>query len=165
MMRPLLSAMARAFDVLIDTTAPEITYAGNTGSYTVDQMIDITCSATDTLSGLASSNCAPIQGNAYGFALGTNTFSATASDNAGNTTAVTTSFVVSVTYESLSALTTRFVTKAGVANSLAAKLRAAASGAPGSIEAYENELSAQSGKALSAAAVALLSRLADALGN
>ncbi len=42
--------------VQIDTQAPVVTYSGNAGAYTVDQTVNITCSAADPTpgSGLAS---------------------------------------------------------------------------------------------------------------
>ncbi|MBW7935569.1 MAG: thrombospondin type 3 repeat-containing protein, partial [Gemmatimonadaceae bacterium] len=45
-----------------DATKPVIGYAGNTGSYTVDQTVAITCSASDAMSGLASNTCANVNG-------------------------------------------------------------------------------------------------------
>ena len=72
--------------VNIDLTPPSISYTGNAGSYTIDQTVNITCSATDALSGIASSTCANISGSAASFALGTNNFSATATRHAANRT-------------------------------------------------------------------------------
>src|SRR5207302_16325 len=43
----------RPLVINIDKTPPTVTYAGNAGSYTVDQTVNITCSATDNLSGVA----------------------------------------------------------------------------------------------------------------
>jgi hypothetical protein len=39
---------------------------------------------TDAMSGVAATTCASISGPAYGFAIGTNTFSSSADDVAGN---------------------------------------------------------------------------------
>ena len=44
----------------IDKTPPVVTYTGNLGTYTVDQTVDITCTATDNLSGVESTTCADI---------------------------------------------------------------------------------------------------------
>ena len=80
----------------IDHTAPVISYPGNQGTYTFDQTVDIGCTATDNLSGVATtSNCDPITGPAFSFGYGI-TFSqtATATDNAGNTGTGSTSFTV-----------------------------------------------------------------------
>lgn len=99
-----------------DHTLPTVTYTGNAGSYTVDQTVAITCSAADATSpgsGLASSTCQNIGGAAYTFAIGNNSFSATAIDNAGNTGAGSTSFTVKVTYGGVCALTRLWVTQPG----------------------------------------------------
>ncbi|HVX40189.1 MAG TPA: PKD domain-containing protein [Gemmatimonadaceae bacterium] len=142
-----------------DGTPPVVAYAGNTGAYTVDQSVAITCSATDALSGIATNSCATVSGNAYDFALGVNGYSASATDVAGNGASATASFTVSVTQGSLCALVDRFVSNAGVANSMCVKLQ------HGSWGAFQNELSAQSGKKITTANAALLSRLADALAK
>ena len=80
----------------IDKTPPVVTYGGNLGTYTPDQTVNITCSATDDLSGVDSTTCADITGPAASFAPGLNTFSATATDKAGNTGTGSTSFTVQV---------------------------------------------------------------------
>lgn len=146
-----------------DATAPTIAYAGNVGTYTVDQTVAITCTASDAMSGIASSTCANITGDAYRFALGTNSYSATAKDNAGNAAQASTSFDVQVTAASLSNLTQRWVTNAGVANSLCSKLAAAAAGNAGALQAYIQEVQAQSGKKIPADEAAILLQLAGAL--
>ena len=157
-----------------DATTPAVSYAGNAGAYTVDQEVSITCSATDGLSGVASSTCQSVAGPAYGFALGTNAFSAAATDRAGNTGSGSTSFTVSVTADSLCALTRRFVGGPGangISNALCAKLtgseaaagRGNTTAAGNGIEAYVHEAAAQSGKSLTAEEAAILTRLARAL--
>ena len=102
--------------VRIDTTQPTVTYAGNAGTYTVDQTVAITCTAFDPSnangtpgSGLASSTCANVNAPAYSFPLGTNTLSASATDVAGNVGSGSTTFTVQVTYSSLCSLTRRFI--------------------------------------------------------
>ncbi len=100
---------AQFVHVMIDLTGPTVTYVGNQGTYTVDQMVNITCTASDDLSGVASTTCADITGPAYSFGLGSHTFSATATDNVGNVGTGSTSFVVGVTPDSLCALTGQFV--------------------------------------------------------
>lgn len=157
--------------VRIDKTAPTITYNGNVGTYTVDQMVSITPDVEDALSGVASSNATSIVGPAYSFTLGANEFSATAIDMAGNFGSGSASFNVIVTYDSLGNLVRRFVTKHGIANSLVAKLNAAeAAQARGNIKtvegvlgAFMNELSAQSGKNITDENAAILIGLAEAL--
>lgn len=84
-----------SFALQYDATAPTVTYTGNAGSYTADQTVSITCTAADNLSGVASSTCANISGPASSFAVGTNTYSAKATDTAGNVGNTTsTSFTV-----------------------------------------------------------------------
>src|SRR5205823_1693013 len=41
---------ATASGISIDKTAPQVSYSGNAGTYTVDQTVSITCIATDALS-------------------------------------------------------------------------------------------------------------------
>ena len=91
--------------VKIDLTDPTVNYSGNLGTYSVDQTINITCAATDTLSGVSSTTCENIAGPAYSFPLGLNTFNASASDMAGNVGTATTSFTVTDSTASLCALT------------------------------------------------------------
>ncbi|HWI50889.1 MAG TPA: hypothetical protein VNT01_01945, partial [Symbiobacteriaceae bacterium] len=83
------TASATVNGINIDMTAPVVAYSGNAGSYAVDQMIAITCAASDALSGLESSDCADISGPAYDFALGSHSYTASATDLAGNTTQAT----------------------------------------------------------------------------
>jgi hypothetical protein len=65
-----------------------------------------------------------------------------------------------VTPDSLIALTQLWVSKAGVAHALAAKLEA---GGEGSLGAYRNQLAAQSGKSITAAHAELLATLSKSL--
>ncbi len=167
------TASATVSSINIDLTAPSVAYSGNAGSYAVDQTVSITCSATDALSGVASSTCTNVSGAAYDFAIGANAYSASATDNAGNTGAGSVSFTVSVSHASLCNLTTQFVTNKGIANSLCAKLenaaKQAAAGKAGPsrnmLQAYMAEVGAQSGKALTAAQAEILTRLAQVLAN
>lgn len=160
-----------AVTVKRDVTGPSVSYSGNAGSYTVDQTVNITCTAADALSGVASDSCADVTGSAYDFAIGINSFSASAEDKAGNTGSGSTSFTVRVDAGSLCVLTRSFVTSNGIANSLCAKLRAAAAAtergstnaARGQLDAFVNEVEAQSGKALSPIQAAVLVRLANLL--
>jgi hypothetical protein len=112
--------------VKIDRTAPLVAYTGNAGTYTVDATVSIACAASDALSGLAASTCAPVTGPAYRFAVGTNTFSASAADVAGNQATVSTSFVVRATVAGVCTLTTRFVQGSAAYAALRPAQRAAA---------------------------------------
>ncbi len=132
-------------------------YPGNAGTYTVDQTVSITCTATDTLSGVASSTCANVSGPAYSFATGSNSYSAQATDRAGNVGTGSTTFTVSVTNASVCALVTGWDSQAGVAHSMCVKL------AHGDYLPFLNALSAQSGQPISAAHAAILQSLVSAL--
>lgn len=146
-----------------DVTPPTVNYVGNAGTYGLTDRVEITCVATDA-SGIASSTCANIVGVAYTFGGGLHTFSATATDPAGNVGVGSTSFIVVVTYDGLTALVQQLVSRAGTAQSLAAKLRnaqaAIARGQPETaaniLEAFRNEVRAQTGKAIPAANAATL---------
>lgn len=154
-----------------DSTIPAIVFAGNAGSYTVDQTVSITCSATDATSGIATATCPSASGDAYTFNIGSNVLSASATDNAGNANSATAAFTVSVTAGSLCNLTRRFVSHAGIANSLCVKLNAAEAAAArgnlaakaGPLNAYVKEVQAQTGKSVSAANAAILISLAGKL--
>ena len=157
--------------VHVDKTPPGVTYSGNAGTYAVNRSVSITCSANDALSGVASDTCANVSGPAWSFGLGTHTVSATATDNAGNTGSGSTSFTVTVDANSLCALVRAFSTNSGIANSLCVKLTAASAAAARGqsktkaniISAFDNEVAAQSGKALTTAQATLLIDLATAL--
>ena len=142
-----------------DATKPVIGYTGNAGSYTVDQTIAITCTATDAMSGIGTKTCANVAGAAYSFNSGANSFNASAVDNAGNTNTATTSFTVNVTSGSLCALVERFVSSKGIANSMCTKLEKE------NYAPFRNELSAQSGKAISEANAATLLRLVNVIDH
>jgi hypothetical protein len=156
--------------VKVDQTAPTVSYTGG-GTYTVDQDVSIGCSSSDALSGVASDTCAGVSADAWSLGLGTHSLSATATDNAGNTGSGSTSYTVKVDATSLCNLVTRWAKNAGLANSLCVKLQAAAAaGARGqtkthdnNIAAFDNEVSAQSGKGFTAAQAALLVQFAAAL--
>ncbi len=109
----------------IDSTAPVITYSGDTGTYTVDETVNITATVTDNLSGVVSTTAKPISGPAYTFNIGANLISATATDAAGNVGTGSTHFNVVVTYTGLINLTNRFVTNAPIADLLDRTLESA----------------------------------------
>jgi len=89
-------AHATVSGINIDKTKPTVNYTGNAGTYSGNQIVNITCTAADTLSGIASTTCANINGPANTFSPGTNTFSATATDKAGNQGSGSTSFTVNI---------------------------------------------------------------------
>ncbi len=152
----------------IDRMPPSVTYTGNAGTYEVNQTVNITCAAADNLSGVAATTCANVTGPAFSFGLGPHTFSATASDAAGNSGSGSVTFRVEVSFASLCSVTQLFSDKPGVAMSLCAKLDAAAAAAnpmarAGLLGAYRNEVQAQTGKALTAAEATTLITFANAL--
>ncbi len=59
--------------VSLDKTLPAIAYAGNQGTYGVLDTVNITCTASDSLSGLLLNTCADISGPAWQFSLTGNT--------------------------------------------------------------------------------------------
>jgi len=149
-----------------DTTAPVVTYSGNAGSYALAATVNITCSATDAV-GVTSPPCANISGPAFTFAA-SNTFSATATDAAGNTGSASTTFTVVNSLQNLQALVNALCDDPGVASGLNAKLSAAASAnnanaRAGQLGAFENQVRAQIGKSLTPAEAAILLQLVQAL--
>ncbi|HET9424829.1 MAG TPA: hypothetical protein VFO55_05610 [Gemmatimonadaceae bacterium] len=153
-----------------DATGPMVVYTGNAGTYAVDQQVSIACTATDAMSGVASSTCAPISGAAYAFALGPNSYTASAVDHAGNRGNGATTFNVVVTSASLCGLARQFVAHEGTQNSLCVKLKAAQAArdrggnntGEGSLGAFISEIEALAGKRLTSANAAILIALARA---
>jgi photosystem II stability/assembly factor-like uncharacterized protein len=157
--------------VKVDKTPPVVAFAGDAGSYTVDQQVTITCAAGDAVSGVATTSCADITAPAYTFALGNHNDTATATDIAGNVGTGSTSFTVNVTYASLRNLVSAFSSSTAVADGLNSKLAAAeAAAARGQTataqnirRAFTNQLNAQAGKAISADHATVLANLAAQL--
>jgi len=144
--------------ISIDKTAPLVVYTGNQGTYGVDERVQIVCSATDALSGVASTTCSGVDQPAWQAGLGAHTLTASATDYAGNTGSASTTYTVIATPASLCRLVEQFVAeKAGVAHSLCVKLE------HGSYGAFVNEVRAQSGKSLTAAQADVLIRFATAI--
>ncbi len=160
-----------SLSVKVDKAAPGVAYSGNVSSYMLDQTVSILCSSSDALSGIASSTCAGVSGPAWSFGLGSHTYSASATDNAGNQGSGSTTFTVKVEASSLCALVTQWARNAGIANSLCVKLKAAAAAAArgqtktkqNNIAAFNHEVSAQSGKGFTAAQASLLVQFAAAV--
>ncbi len=80
--------------ISIDTAGPEITIGGVKGGgiYTLGAVPAATCSATDALSGLSGACEGKLTGGTNG--VGTFTYTATATDKAGNTTTTSVSYSV-----------------------------------------------------------------------
>jgi len=119
------TASASTGTIKRDATNPTVTYAGNAGTYGLVDMVAITCTAADNLSGVASSTCAGASGPAWAFGAGSHTLSATATDNAGNLGSATATFTVTVTPGSLGALTLQFVQSSARYQALSARQQAA----------------------------------------
>jgi Tol biopolymer transport system component len=157
--------------VEIDTQAPVVSYTGNAGTYTTDQMINITCSAADPTpgSGLVSNTCVSIAEPASHFTLGPHVLSADATDSAGNVGHGSTSFTVIVTEASLDNLIRQFFGSDQTgSNGLIAKVNAIvtapnAHAKKGKLGAFDNQVDAKTGNPLTAAQAALLKQLAAAL--
>ena len=166
-----LSLSAGVANIDIDLTNPTVTYAGGKASYQVDEQVSITCTAADALSGIASTTCANVSGPAYSFGLGPHTFSATATDRAGNSGSGSVTFTVGVTYTSLCNLSQRFADSRAVGTALCALLRLAeaadAHNSPIvkqlSLQAYVLLVRAQTGRTLTATEAATLIALSRAL--
>ena len=162
------TAAAKLDGLKVDETKPVVAYTGAQDSYTLTDTVNITCAATDALSGVASTTCANASGPAWQFGAGKTTLAASATDLAGNVGTGSVSFTVVVTPTSLEALIGQLVTDAGVAAGLEAKAAAIAS-APnanakaGKLKAFDNQVDAQVGKSITAEQAALLKQLAAAL--
>lgn len=161
-----------ALQVQIDRQAPTVTFSVYDGKvYEIDQMVTITCQAADTGSGIATTTCANLSAPAYKFKVGANTVTASATDVAGNMDSSTIQFHVKVSLESLIRLIKQFLAHdhSGYGNSLILKLggvlMSEGKARAGKLEAFQKEVSAQSGKALEPEQSDILIRLADMLKN
>jgi hypothetical protein len=144
------------YTVLRDTTGPVVGYNG-TLAYTIDQQVAIFCNAFDSLSGVASSTCTDIVGTAFSFDVGQHTFSATATDNAGNQGSGSVTFTIGVTVPSLQNLVTQWVLRDNVARSLNRKL------GRGDITGFIRTVNRETGKWITPEHAAELIRLAGLL--
>jgi hypothetical protein len=95
-------------NIRIDRTPPQISFTGNKGSYAVDETIDISVRATDSLSGVASVTPPNIKVEAGDYSPGRNSIGVRATDNSGNASLADATFTVVVTYDSLGSLTRRW---------------------------------------------------------
>jgi predicted extracellular nuclease len=140
--------------ISIDKTSPLVTYAGNRGTYGVDERVQITCTATDSPSGVATTTCSNVDTPAWRAGLGSHVLSATAADYAGNTGSATTTYVVTVTPASLCRLIVQLVNRPGVNAALCSRLEGRA------FPPFVHALIARYGTSLTSAQVAALVRLA-----
>jgi hypothetical protein len=134
---PIVVALRSPFDPSAADIAAGFTYAFDCGDGTfVTSGPDASCPTVDT---------------------GTRVVRGKITDKDGGSTISSATVSVTVTAQSLCDLTSRYVTKKGVAQSLCVKLE------HGSYGAYANEVAAQSGKALTAEQAAILTRLVGRL--
>jgi hypothetical protein len=161
---------ARATDTVeIDSEAPVLAFDGNAGDYGVDEVVSITCSATDSGSGIDPERtvCPEVSAPAYTL-LGENALTASATDVAGNTTRAQTSFTVTVGCTETAALVDRFSSRVGVARALKAKIAAVCDASneqakAGKLRAFNQQVAAQTGKAFSVDDAAILAAVAEHL--
>jgi hypothetical protein len=92
----------------IDRTPPVIVAAAPATVKPADT-VTISCQATDRLSGIATTTCAPDQIDASTLTPGVNTFSFTATDIAGNTTTTTITVTLRVDVDGIVALIARYL--------------------------------------------------------
>ncbi|MGM0881465.1 MAG: discoidin domain-containing protein [Bacillota bacterium] len=174
------SVYPKSVNVKIDLTAPQVTIAGE-ASYTIDQTVNITCSAVDTVSGVTYSPCdAPLVNvKAYTLDPGPHKVTAEAEDGAGHRRSAEHSYSVVATFDSLSALTGTFAAETGAAGadqitaSLQQQLETAEARAAERkgaearklLQAYITEVNKQSGNVFTAEQAAVLVRWAQWLHN
>jgi len=166
-----LSSAPGSVTVKRDATKPLVSLDGNAGTYTIDQTVTITCSISDAMSGVAAQSCSGASGAAYAIGLGAHAISASASDYAGNSQSVSGSFTVVATTGSVCALVQRWVTQNGIANSLCVKLNNAQAAfdrgnrkaGDNQLDAFVNEVDAQTGKAIAADKASILKSVAQTL--
>jgi hypothetical protein len=136
----------------VDTVAPIITFTGNAGEYALDDIVTISCTATDALSGIDTVSCPSVSGPAYDF-VGANTLTATATDKAGNSAVATARLSVGAGPANLCALTQRLVTTPNDAKAFCVNLD------HGQVRAYQSAMRAASGKSVTPANATLLIEL------
>jgi len=108
-----------------DATLPVVTWNGNLGNYDLSDTIAITCSADDATSGIAVTTCMNISGPASMFGPGSHTFSASATDHAGNTASATVSFSIGVSHADVCAMTRQYISQPATAQSACTMLMTA----------------------------------------
>jgi hypothetical protein len=77
-----------------DASKPTIVFAGNAGTYNLDQTVAITCQATDAGSGInaALTTCPSVNGTSLTLGIGAHTVTATATDLLGNAATASTTY-------------------------------------------------------------------------
>jgi hypothetical protein len=109
--------------ISIDKTNPTILFGSHAPTYTVDQNVSFTCTASDALSGLASTTCGNVNAPAWTFGVGPHTITASTIDKAGNSATASTSVTVQVTAAGICNLTKQFVQGSAKYQALNAKTK------------------------------------------
>lgn len=161
--------VAEHVDIRIDTESPVITIGGiqEGAIYQIGLVTVATYSAEDSVSGVKDSSAVLTGGDESG--IGIFNYNVTASDIAGNTRTSTVAYTVASTLPGTMELVNHYlgsgaINKQGIAQSLGAKLRNALeamnrgniAAAQNVIRAFINEVTAQTGKAISQDAAAIL---------
>ncbi|MCO5175761.1 MAG: hypothetical protein M9890_02160 [Thermomicrobiales bacterium] len=115
----------KSVSVKRDATAPEVVFTGNQGTYGLLDTIVISCSVSDATSGVASDTCADLNRKASSLSAGDQSITATALDQAGNSSSTQATFRVVATHADLCGLSREILTSAREANSLCSMLAAA----------------------------------------
>ncbi|MEH7226079.1 hypothetical protein V7112_19880 [Bacillus sp. JJ1566] len=163
----------QTLEVSIDKTAPVVQFVAQP-EYSVSETIEISCKASDLMSGLTEDPCTGllIERPAYEFEPGSHDITVTAEDKAGNKANTTFTFQVTLTYEGLVELARQFAGKdTGLADALSSKLENAqdaeesgnTNAKAGMIQAFINQAEAQSGKKLTEEQAQILINLASYL--
>ena len=157
----------------LDRTPPVITMSTAASTYTVDQVVSVTCTTSDMLSGLDPrlTACPHLSEPAYAVGLGARTVSGTAVDLAGNIASASVTFTVVDTFDGLCGLTRQFETSTKWADQLCQDLaNAQAALAAGDVKTeqqylkqYEETVTDQTGKTLTADQASILVGLASHL--
>jgi uncharacterized protein YegL len=94
-----------------DASAPTIAFAGNAGTYNINQTVAITCQAADAGSGIdaAHTTCANVSGNVFALGIGAHTVNATATDLLGNHATASTTFTYVVNCDGIIGLFEQWV--------------------------------------------------------
>lgn len=159
-----LGTSGRVVWAAADTEPPTVAFVGLQPAYRVTDVVDVSCTASDAGSGVATVDCPGARGPAYEFAP-SRTLSASATDRAGNVGRATATVRVVVTHDDVCALGRSFSDKDGVTRALCAKLASARQRDRGDddLRSYRNQVAAQSGKALTPQEAEVLTRLSRLL--
>ncbi len=155
--------------LLADWTLPLVAWSGGGGTYPVDAFLDLSCTESDALSGIASSTCLVGGEPTYQFLLGPNTITGVVTDVAGNEASADVSFTVTVDFGSLSSLVSRIVAPGKHQKFLLKRLSAAEEAGANlakkakQIQRFQKKVANQAGRAVSAGDAPILIALAGAL--